>query len=329
MPAEPSVAAARPDVEAAERLMGGAEQQARADGGGELEEMPDIGPYVVSCLRGRGRAGENPIESPWRVLPDWIHEGRWSPLAYVSLLGLAVVLGVSASQALDQEQLAALAAAVEQAGEGGGGSWFAANGPWLLRGAGGLYGLGLTAGMLRKIGWWPLVSYTVISWLLLTLRLLSASAAHFSTTAGWISEIIRYPALLQTTVVVLVWWGVIVPLILVFKKGKERQMFWKWNQSFALVNVHLLNLPVAAADFLSAPRQISAFDVWVVFALTLLYMVFYLVVLDGRGVFLYFMFTPRTHWCFLVYLAMVAFIAALLAAWASLCAMVGGGAPVL
>ena len=92
-----AAAAARPDVEAAERLMGGAEQQAHADG--ELEEMPDIGPYVVSCLRGRGRAGENPIDSPWQVLPDWIHEGRWSPLAYVSLLGLAVVLGVSASQA--------------------------------------------------------------------------------------------------------------------------------------------------------------------------------------------------------------------------------------
>ncbi len=58
-------------------------------------------------------------------------------------------------------------------------------------------------------------------------------------------------------------------------------------------------------------------------------MLFYLGGLAGRGVFLYFMFTPRTHWCFLVYLAMVAFIGALLGGWASLCAMVGGGAPVL
>ena len=115
------------------------------------------------------------------------------------------------------------------------------------------------------------------SFSVLIVRLCLAGLAGFSEGAAMGAEVLRFPALVQNSVVVLVWWGVLVPFICALKPpnercppcprlaslpafGKEARLtqlasagscaFIRWNFSFDLVNVHLLNMPAAAADYL-------------------------------------------------------------------------------
>ena len=155
--------------------------------------------------------------------------------------------------------------------------------------------------------------------MIICMRLLCAAAAPFCLAAAWGAELLRFTALLQATVVFTVWWLVIVPLLALMEKDPtKRSMFWKWNFSFALINVHCFNLPVAAVDFLYDPRAITAMDLWIVFMAAFGYIIFYTTFLDRRGIFLYFLFTPRTHWCWLVYSLMLGLMCGLLWIWARL-----------
>ena len=78
---------------------------------------------------------------------------------------------------------------------------------------------------------------------------------------------LRFPALVQNSVVVLVWWLVLVPFITKLKPPAERGGFLRFNLSFDLVNIHFLNLPAAGLDYLAAPRPPHLVDGWVVAAL--------------------------------------------------------------
>lgn len=286
----------------------------------EKPEPDDVlGPYVLDRLCGRvecprpAAKGEKfvPPIGPWSELPEWCHVGKWSHAATATFVSMLTLLCATAPTALSGAQRELMAATVsDQSTEDV--NWISV----VLRAVGGSYGLLLLVGMLKKVGWWPIVTYTMISWTLLSLRLLFAGAAPFSVVAAWASELVRYIALLQTTVVVVVWWLVIVPLLLFVEKcPAKRKAFWKWNWSFGLINVHCLNLPVAAVDFLSSPRALTGMDCWIVGAVTLAYVLFYTLVLDRRGIFLYFMLTPRTHWCCVVYVAALVLMAGLLWAW--------------
>lgn len=280
-----------------------------------------LGPYVIDRLHGRVEAprpgrkeGETfvaPI-GPWSELPEWCHVGAWSPAATVFFAVTFALLCVTSPASLGETQRELMAATVSKLAAAADFSWASV----VLRAVAGSYGLLLLAGMLKKIGWWPLITYTMISWTLLSLRLLFAAAAPFAVAAAWAAELIRYIALLQTTVVVVVWWLLIVPAILLLEKNPtKRKEFWKWNWSFALINVHCLNLPVAALDYLSAPRALMLIDLWIIGAVTLAYVLFYTAVLDRKGIFLYFMLTPRTHWCCVVYVAGLVLMGAMLWAW--------------
>jgi hypothetical protein len=84
--------------------------------------------------------------------------------------------------------------------------------------------------------------YTILSWSLLILRLLLACLARFSVVAAMGAEVLRFPALVQNTVVVTVWWGVMVPFITMLKPKGERCEFIRWNLGFDLVHVsHVLH----------------------------------------------------------------------------------------
>jgi hypothetical protein len=282
----------------------------------------ELGPYVCARLRGRvaapckTAAGETfvPPMGPFQQLPEWMHVGAWSPTAYVFFAAVGLLLFAAATRALDETQRAAMSDVVAMAASETAAKDSAA---LVLRSLGGLWGVVILLGMLKEVGWWPLVSYTMISWSLLSLRLLSAAAAPFIGFAAWAAELLRFTALLQTTIVVAVWWLVIVPLLVFMEHDQhKRKMFMKWNCSFALINVHLLNLPVAAIDFLYNPRTVTLMDVWIVFMAAFVYVVFYTCFLDRRGIFLYFMFTPRTHWCWLVYTMMLAVMGGVLWGWA-------------
>jgi hypothetical protein len=290
-----------------------------AEKAAEAEAADLLGPYVLDRLCGRAECPCPPVGGdkfvppvgPWSDLPEWCHVGAWSPAATVFFSVAFGVLCAIGPVSLGETQRELMAATVSDlsAEEF---SWR----PVVLRAIGGCYGVLLLVAMLKKIGWWPIVTYTMLSWTLLSLRLLFAATAPFSLAAAWAAELIRYIALLQTTVVVVIWWLVIVPLVLVLeKRPAKRSEFWKWNWSFALINVHCLNLPVAAVDFLSAPRALMLTDVWIVGVATLAYVLFYTLVLDRKGIFLYFIFSPRTHWCCVIYTAALVLMGAILWAW--------------
>ena len=57
---------------------------------------------------------------------------------------------------------------------------------------------------------------------MLIVRLLLAGLAGFSEGAAMGAEVLRFPALVQNSVVVLVWWGVLVPFICALKPPNER-----------------------------------------------------------------------------------------------------------
>jgi hypothetical protein len=86
-------------------------------------------------------------------------------------------------------------------------------------------------------------------------------------------------------------------------KGRER--FWKFNTSFGLINLHLLNLPMCAIEFLAARKCLNFFDLWVSLVIALCYVLFYLNVLDANGFHFYIVFTPRTKWCLVSFSSIV------------------------
>mmetsp|Transcript_23834 Transcript_23834/g.55457 ORF Transcript_23834/g.55457 Transcript_23834/m.55457 type:complete len:249 (+) Transcript_23834:102-848(+) len=149
--------------------------------------------------------------------------------------------------------------------------------------------------------------YTMWSWTLLTLRFTFTSL--FSLTgfrwAFWASVAVRFPALVGNVITVTLWWAVIFPVILAVVDSKKRAGFLQFNRSFLLVNVHLLNLPLVATEFLWSSNALTFSDLWAAFLVAFIYISFYLAVLDPRGFHLYIILTPRTHACILVYTLML------------------------
>eukprot|EP01043_Picozoa_sp_COSAG02_P011663 COSAG02_NODE_433_length_22435_cov_151.224078_18_plen_453_part_00 len=283
-------------------------------------EMPELGPYIVDRLC-RHVPAPMPTEpwappaGPFEQLPRWMHVGKWSPAAYMFFSMIAVALSVLSAWALGEQQREVMRAAVAHTAGATQGMGLA---NW-LRVAGGIWGSVVLLGMFKTVGWWPMISYTMQSWLLLSVRLLCSACAHLFTCAAWGAELLRYTALLQTTIVVVAWWLVICPAIMLSEQHPgKRRAFCKWNCSFALINVHLLNLPVAGADFLSDPRALTLMDVWIVLVAAFIYIFFYTTILDRRGILLYFVFSPRTHFCWLVYTTAVVVMCGLLWFWAKL-----------
>ena len=124
----------------------------------------------------------------------------------------------------------------------------------------------------------PFVSYTIVSWSLLTTRNACLLFGCHKAAAA-----LRFPSLVQNTVTVVVWWFVLVPAIYFTlpPDNAVRRGFIKFNKSPFLINVHLLNAPLALADTLLPPfRVLTAADLWLSMALAMLYCLFYLLVLD-------------------------------------------------
>jgi hypothetical protein len=199
----------------------------------------------------------------------------------------------------------------------------------------GVYMLLFAAGFIYQTGPWPLCTYTMTSWNILTLRFLTAFIAGTEYSPSWlrtVSAVLRYPALVMNTITgkcspeccwrsnqlnpylmctflppfssrftlfaVTVWWTLIVPVILHLLHDEEKKKnFRKFNSSFGLVNIHAINLPIALVEFLASGVQLTYQDLHVAFLIGYLYVLFYLNFLDAKGIQLYLIFTPRTRWC--------------------------------
>lgn len=115
-------------------------------------------------------------------------------------------------------------------------------------------------------------------------------------------------------------WLVLVPIISYccsIDKANPGAMaaFWKWNTSAPLLNVHLLNVVLIAVDFIGSGQPLIFFDYWAAYVVTLLYLTFYLTVLDARGLHFYIILTPRTGYCALIYSAILTLYYLLYVSW--------------
>lgn len=240
-----------------------------------------------------------------RLYPEYLRVGPWHPAARASLA--ALVLGLAASWQK------AFGDAAEENGKVANDGVLGRGKPLLplkalraVRALGALWGTSMLAFSLRNQGWWPMVSYTMQSWTLMTTRyVLGTLELHDSGSpdpVGWrrvvsrLNEALRFPCLVQNSVTVVVWWLVLTPIIMLQygKDARRRAAFNRFNFSFALLNFHGMNLPLAAADHLLNPRRLLPSDLWLAVASATGYVLFYLSVLDARGIHLYIILSPRT-----------------------------------
>ncbi|CAK9036222.1 unnamed protein product [Durusdinium trenchii] len=161
-----------------------------------------------------------------------------------------------------------------------------------------------------KYKWFPLATYTCWSYFLLNLHFLF-HAVDFPLAA----ELLRFPSLAMATVTTTVWWLVLFPVILGFCDSKSRSGFMKLNFSFFLMNMHLLNFPLALSSYWLLPRALVFTDFWVATIVAIVYLFFYLLVLDPNGVHLYIILSPRPWWCVLSYSGILALYAGLFQAF--------------
>ncbi|RYG66050.1 hypothetical protein EON64_10640 [archaeon] len=240
-------------------------------------------------------------------VPEKYKTGPWSPAAHLALYGIGCFVVLTLQDAMDTYEP----------------HDYAKSPPWLqaFRLIAGLYGIAHIIFTFQQLGVWPFVSYTLTSWNLMTLRLLAAYLAGTGWTA-WVplANLTRFPALVMNTVTVVVWWLVLVPLIdyLLRSNRRERAFFWTFNLSAPLLNVHLLNLPLVALDFLHSGQKLRFFDLHVAVCVALGYSVFYLTVLDPLGLHFYLILTPRSRLCLLSYGLILGGYCALFHLWNSL-----------
>lgn len=226
------------------------------------------------------------------MIPNHYKVGPWSPVVYLVLCSFASFLLLTFNDAFVSYDSLNL--------------HFSSSSSLLqtFRLIAGLYCLSITIVSYIKMGIWPFFSYTLTSWNLLAVRLITAFLAGVGVPfASTVATIVRLPALIGCTITVTVWWGILTPLIchLIRKDKKQKEFFWAFNLSFALVNVHFLNLPIVVLEFLLSRQTLTFFDLWVSLLTALLYCLVYLNILDANGLHFYIIFTPRTHYCFIPY----------------------------
>jgi hypothetical protein len=175
---------------------------------------------------------------------------------------------------------------------------------------GAIWGVGILVYMVVAIGPWPICSYTMVSWTLVTLR-------YITRLCGWraASSALRFPSLVGNTITIIVWWLVLVPILLSALPPNQRRGFAKFNRSFFLVNVHLLNGVLATVDVLLAPRLLVKADLWIGICCGSVYLLFYLLVLDPRGYHFYIILSPRSRFSAVVYVALLSCYYGVLCLW--------------
>ena len=106
----------------------------------------------------------------------------------------------------------------------------------IVRAIGSIWGIGVLVWMCRDTGPWPFLSFTMQSWTLMTARYVldflgGANLGSLSEFSTYISETIRFPALMQNSLTVTVWWLLLVPAFLFFTRNdpRKRKEFMEWN----------------------------------------------------------------------------------------------------
>ena len=166
-----------------------------------------------------------------------------------------------------------------------------------------LYTIFVISSLLKKRGKWALNTYTINSWNLLTLTYIFSALGIYFPFFLKLREILIFPALIQATITIFLWWTAVVPGVLFHLSDNKPKMiaFLKFNSNFFLLNVHLFNFPIMLLAFILNAREILFFDLWISIVIAFVYVCSYLFELDRKGVHLYIFLTPRSHFCVLTY----------------------------
>lgn len=159
---------------------------------------------------------------------------------------------------------------------------------------------------LGPVGLKAWATFTMWSWTFLNLRYgLSALAPLTSKGAMLLSflEYSRFPTLILATVTFVMFNFVIAPFIYFFgmKTPQKKANFLKFMTSFRLMQLHGFNIFLAIGNCVvaSPSRELNVGDFFMSLLVVLLYLLFYLLVLDRIGVHLYPVLSPRTPWLIL------------------------------
>jgi len=236
--------------------------------------------------------------------PLWLREGKWTWSATLFIPAVTILVASVAPQAMATMPMDPAATQ--------------AHSPYEMEVAlaGLVWTLAVTAHTAFTSGAWIFMSFTMMSWLLLTARFAAVLMGRHSHVAWVVGELVRGPALLNAVFLGLVWWLALVPLIAYFSPTKKaRKGFLRFNFSATLINIHLLNMPLAFLGHRLAPRDLCLFDLWATCALSLLYLLFYLAVMDPNGLHLYIILSPRTNFSIASYSGLLGLMVALFRAF--------------
>lgn len=159
-----------------------------------------------------------------------------------------------------------------------------------------------------------LLTYTGWSWLLLMVHsglLIAASLFHTSAAAiaMQLREALCFPVAAGATITAVLWNFILFPLILYIKQSsKSRRQFLSFSFSLSMTSVHVCNVPLAYLSLRgsgSHTRTLGPTDLWLAVVVLYCYALVYVFILDRLGVHLYFMFSPRSHWCGFSYAALL------------------------
>jgi hypothetical protein len=283
----------RADASATEPLVGSpAAQPPLSPHGAGLSGQRDgaafIGPQPAA------NKGTGPPLMAFTSFPLWLREGPWKLGATLYIPTLVTFVVLLAPCALDTRPSYPGSPSLE-----------ASMRPWPCACALAWTALVL-AYMFATTGSWPMISFTMMSWTMLVLRFACILGGAASPALWLIGEALRGPALLNSIFLAAVWWLALVPLITYFSKDAQaRTGFLRFNCSFFLINVHALNVGLGLLSHRLAPRPLLLFDLWTTLAFSAMYVLGYLFLLDPRGIHLYIILSPRSHFAPVVYSALL------------------------
>jgi len=270
-------------------------------GAADLHQLKEKEPSKLASADGDDSRENFDITSTFEMYPEWLRKGPWSPLAclyFISYLGALVWTFPAASELSVTTQTETPSASL---------SWF--------RAACAIWGTGFCVYMVRCGYGWAFSSYTVWSWVLSTCYFASVavrdlSSGRLAELAADVATTVRFPALVQVSVTVAVWWLVLFPMILSMTPAKYKAKFVKFNFGFFMINIHFAVFPAVLADLFLCKTALTPFDLWASFAAAIVYIAWYLSFMDRNGLHMYIFLSPRTHFSPLVYSTILALYAA-------------------
>jgi len=156
-------------------------------------------------------------------------------------------------------------------------------------------------------------AYTMQSWVMNSTRHGLNALAPFLNDGHFllhINRVLRFPALLSSVLVFVIWNFILLPFFYVSFNDTKRKDFMKWNIEFRMVQYHICNVIYSAMNTLFTQSGDNTFqvfiyeDLWYALVYGLGYSLFYVLFLDRIGIHMYPVFSPRTNRSALLWLGM-------------------------